>query len=182
MSLQLLQLVQLSICCFATYCVFTNSYLDLCSYIVGCVCSIDIILDIMNIKKLKIDMFLHHVFAIGIVCFSFMYNNDHYERLNLIRNELMAEISSIFLILMKLVPRRILLNYCIRILFLITFIYTRLYNYPKNIIFSTSVNRFIFSVTRNNFDLFFVYLCIYGLYMTNIYWTYLIVQKLFVKK
>ena len=127
-------------------------------------------------------MFLHHFCALFIINFFHNHNYPVTYDLNtkkfLIKSLLSCEVSTIFLMLMKIIPKDNKVNYLLRILFLITFITYRFYNYILNIILSSEINLFILNVSKNNFHLVEVYLGIYGLFFINIYWGYLIIKKM----
>jgi len=175
----------LSVAVFSTISVIQSQNLDLCNYIVMAFCTVDTILHLCNYKILKLDMILHHLFAIMISFYSYAnsypitYNLD--DKYFLMTNQLSCEISTIFLNLMKVFPKKSYLALLNRLLFLVTFVYYRIYNYFVNIIISKNSHQFIIQIAKSNFHLFYMYTGVFGLFLLNIYWLNLILKKLIIR-
>jgi len=178
-----LQSIYLSISVFSTYCILTTSYLNLCNYNIALFCCIDYFLHICNINKLKFDMILHHLFALMIIYFFYNHNYliiDNIEiKNNLIKNILSTEISTNFLIInnfIKNIKTSIIIKIN-QILFVSTFFYFRIYNYFIYIILSNDVNILIIKISKNNYYKYLLYIGMYGLFILNIYWFFIILKK-----
>ena len=166
--------IYLCIPLFATYAIITNSYLDLCIYIIGIFFCIDylfyfitsltfdkilIYLGInipINLKnfKFKMDMALHHMFGLMIVyffynhCYPITYNLE--DKNNLIKNVLYTEVSTIFLKINNLLKNKDSIikkinQYC----FISTFLYYRIYNYYITLIINNNVYLFIKNISKH---------------------------------
>ena len=176
----ILNLIYLGISCFSAYCIFNTIYLNQCVYIVGTGCILDFSLHILNINKLRMDMLIHHIFALLIISFCYFHTYpviyNIYDKNIIVKNILLTEVSTIFLIINKLLKQQTLKNIN-QIIFVLTFIYSRIYIYYINIIISKETYLFITNISKNNFHLTYLYIGIYGIFMINIYWFYLLVKK-----
>jgi hypothetical protein len=168
----------------STFSVITQRYLFASIYLVGICCSLDYTLHILSIRKMKMDMCLHHLFAMLIV----VNFHNHItiipihltEYLNtFISNILIIEVSTIFLILNNIVKEETMkwfkrLN---QIFFIASFVYSRIYNYNVYIIFNPNIHHFIFVVSMNQWYRISILFAIYNMYLLNLYWLYLILSK-----
>jgi hypothetical protein len=181
-----LQFIYFSVSFISSFCIFQNKNLDNCSYFVGIICIMDIILHLFEFYTIRISMLYHHIFSLCIILF--LYNHIYPVTYNienkniLIKNVLLTEISTMFLILNNIIKNNKsiyckIINKINQIIFIITFVYSRIYNYFINIIINKEVNYFIINVTKSNIHLIYMYIGIYGLFTLNIYWFYLIIKK-----
>lgn len=191
-----LQLLYLSISSCVTFCIYQNKYLEVCCYSVGFFCIIDFGLHLLRINNLKLDMILHHNFALCVIFLLYYYtylvenniddihnihNIDNVNNKNsLIKSFLLTEVSTIFLILNSLIKNNklIILKKINQLFFVSTFIYYRIYYYLVNIIINSEINLFIMNISKNNFHLYYMYFGIYGLFIINIYWMILLLNKI----
>lgn len=166
----------------STYCIINNVYLEFVCYIIGLLCLIDYFLYFCKINKLNINMIIHHLLTLLII--QFIYINS--EKINnsviknelflLIKNVLCVEISTNFLILRNLLKNSWEIIKTINdILFVITFVYFRLYHYTYYIILSKNTYYIILEINKD----YFVFIGLYGLFLLNIYWFIFIINKMF---
>jgi len=173
-----------SVCC--SYSAFTQTLLIPMTYFVGASCSLDIVLHITRIRYMRSDMFLHHICALLIVAFC----HNHFplvetidqqkNTITLITQIISSEISTIFLVLSKIIREKRWIG-IIQILFISTFTYYRLYKYTFYVIMNLQTTFFIIYISKNEMHCLSMFYAIYGLYFINIYWFVLIVKKI-VKK
>ena len=179
----ILQSMYLSVSVFSTYCIFTTSYLNLCNYNIALICCIDYFLHVYNINKLNFDMILHHLFALMIIYFFYNHNYlivDNIEiKNNLIKNILSTEISTNFLIINNFIKntKNLIIVKINQILFVSTFFYFRVYNYFIYIILSNDVKILIIKISKNNYYKYLLCIGMYGLFILNIYWFFIILKK-----
>jgi len=168
-----IQYVYLSISLISFCCIINNFYIIPCSNIVGIIC----IIDFYFVKKK--DMLLHHIFVLGMLHYINNHNTIEY-RENLVTIVLKTEISTIFLITKNLLDtsNNIIFKNINNIAFIITFFYYRIYNYGYYLILNKHINTIIHNYSKNNFEYLEIYLCIYGLFILNLYWLSLIFNKL----
>lgn len=153
------------------WCIHTSKYLDECIYAVGTYTVVDLVF----MRKLKVDILIHHIFALSIIAFFCIYTYpvtyDVNEKMFLVKSVLSTEVSSIFLAANYLIPKaRKGLYYTNCVVFVATFLYYRIYYYYVNIISRPQTNHFIISVSKNGYHTIMVYVGIYGLYALNLYW------------
>lgn len=171
-----MDLLTLSVSITSTISIITQYQLINCSYLVGLFC----LFDLFYVKKL--DMFIHHIFVlIMIYCFyNTLMNNN--EKNIFINNILSTEISTNFLMIKSLLSKykikNKLLNIINNICFIITFFYYRIYNYFIYIVISKKIHLIIIKY-YNNYQLFFIFFSIYGLFLLNLFWMNLIIKKIF---
>jgi hypothetical protein len=107
---------------------------------------------------------------------------DNDEKLIFINNILSTEISTNFLMIKNLLSKynikNKLLNKINNFCFIVSFFYYRIYNYFINIIISKNIYIIIIKNYYNSEQLFFIFLSIYGLFLLNLYWMFLIIKKL----
>lgn len=184
-----LQLLYLSMSSCVTFCIYQNKYLEVCCYSVGFFCIIDVGLHLLRINNLRFDMIVHHNFALCIIFLLYYHthlveNNidDIHNKNSLIKSFLLTEVSTIFLILNSLIKNNklIVLKKINQLFFVSTFIYYRIYYYLVNIIINSEINLFIMNISKSNFHLYYMYFGIYGLFIINIYWMVLLVNKIFI--
>jgi hypothetical protein len=179
-----IQTVYLSVSIFSILCVYTNCYIIICSNIVGAMCFIDLFL----VKKR--DMVIHHLFVLIMT----HYMNTHSEienREKIVSIILSTEMSTVFLIINNLLNRnninnienydkynKILVTTVNRLFFVTTFMYYRVYSYYVSLIANKEIHNTLFIYSKSKFQLFEIYLGIYGLFILNLYWTIFIFIKL----
>lgn len=167
-----LQFMYLSVSLFSSFCVFNNCYLIPCCNIIGAMCLID-----FYFIKNK-DMIFHHILSLCMVHYININNNEHTNKL--ISIILKTEISTIFLTTNNLLKCKTnYLKNINKILFVLTFMYYRIYNYLYYLILNKNSNYILFIYSKNNFEICKVYISIYGLFILNLYWYYLILNILF---
>jgi len=177
------QTIYLSVSIFSTLCVITNCYIVICSNVVGVMCFIDLFL----IKKK--DMIIHHLFVLIML----HYMNSHPEienREKIVSVILSTEVSTIFLIINNLLSRnkkgieifyeynKVIVIYVNKLVFITTFMYYRVYSYYVSLIANKDIHNTLFVYSKSKFQLFEIYLGIYGLFILNLYWTVFIFIKL----
>lgn len=169
-----LQIVYLSVSLLSSGCVACNCYLVECCNIVGLMC----LFDFWFVKKK--EMMLHHVFVLLMV----HYMNTHRDITNrdeIISTLLRTEISTIFLTLNNLLQDTscaLILKNVNKLSFVSTFVYYRVYNYSYRLILNPHIHDTFFVYSKNNFEYGEMYVAMYGLYIVNLYWTLLIVQRI----
>jgi hypothetical protein len=169
-----LQYVYLSIALSSTYCVMTNSYIIPCTNILGIMC----FFDLYFVKR--IDMFLHHVLVLGMIHYM-NYHSDIKTSNEIISVLLSTEISTIFLTINNLLENVNNINFFKNInkfMFISTFFYYRIYNYGYYLILDKN-NYYIFlSHSNYRFEFYEMYYGMHSLYIINLYWFGLILNKL----
>ena len=166
-----LQYIYLGISLFSSFCSITEVYIIPCSIIIGTMC----LIDFYFVKKK--DILLHHSFALAMI----YYINTHEYNTNITTLTaiiLRTEISTIFLILNNLLKNNNLKKIN-KIVFVLTFFYYRIYNYLYYLILNKNVHTNILVYSRNNFEYYESYIGLYGLFSINVYWSYLIIKKIF---
>ena len=176
-----LKLMSLGISLFSSFCVLTNSNLLNCCNIVGVKCIIDFCF------KIKNDMLIHHM----LVLFMLHYVNTHNgeNRNEIISVVLSTEISTIFLTTNNLLKDTASnLDYNLdyvknanKVIFVYSFVYYRVYNYAYYLIFNKNIHNTFLIHSKNMFELCEVYTSVYGLFILNLYWTSIIIKKIFVE-
>ena len=174
-STKKLQLLYLSTSLFSTYCVVSNRHLTACANLVGMMC----LFDFWFIKKK--DMILHHVFV--IVMLHYMNNHTYNPNRNQIMSVILStEMSTIFLTLNNLLENAsscssiVRLKQMNKLAFVSSFVYYRIYNYSYYLL-NTEVQTSFLIYSVNPYDRWEICGSIYGLFLLNVYWTLLIVQK-----
>jgi hypothetical protein len=164
-----LQIVYLGIALVSSFCSITKFYVIPCSNIVGIMCLLD-----FYIIKNK-DMILHHTIVLALTHYM---NQHHFENKNeIICVVLNTEISTIFLTTHNLLNTNIVVFKNINKLFFIsTFLYYRIYNYSQLLI-DNNIHNTLYVYSRNNFEYCEIYASLYGLFLLNLYWSYLIFKK-----
>jgi len=156
-----LQVLYLSISLFSSFCVFNNCYLVQCCNVVGIMCLID-----FYFIKNK-DMICHHILVLCMVHYININNNEYIKEL--ISVILQTEISTIFLTTNNLLNCRTnYLKNINKILFVLTFMYYRIYNYAYYLILNKNSNYILITYSKNNFEICKIYISIYGLFILNI--------------
>lgn len=173
-----LQYVYLGTSLFSGVCFFYHFSIITCCNVVAFMC----IVDLFYIKKK--DMFLHHLFVLGMVhC---IHNHkDFIENINeFILPVLSAEISTIFLSLNNLLEKSSAthLKKINKAAFLTTFFYFRIYNYFRHIVLNERLYTLFIVRARNQFEFYEICVSVYGMYLLNLYWSCLIVKRLFTSK
>jgi len=148
--------------------------------VVGCL--FDYALHIAKIQSLRVDMIIHHIFALFIVAFLFQHahlSSDTERKNQLIVDILSIEISTLFLSLNNIFKgSKGLCKKANQIAFVITFFYSRVYYYPVHVIFTRDVHVFLYNVSQGPIHTFYMFTGLYGLFAVNLYWAALIVEKM----
>ena len=168
-----LHCMYLGISLFSCFCIMTNFYVITCSNIVGLMC----LIDFYFVKKS--DMVMHHILVLSML--HYMNNHNHIEnRIEIVSVILSTEISTIFLTLNNLlenISSFFIIKKINKIAFVSTFIYYRIYNYSYYLIMDKNIHNTFFIYSRNNFEFCEIYIGLYGLFILNLYWSYLIFKK-----
>jgi hypothetical protein len=153
--------------------IYFNDYYLYATNLIGIFFLIEIYVD-----NSKLDYLLHHLFGLCIVYSSnICVMND--VNIFVIRNVLIVELSTIFLVLNKYITdENYILKNINKFLFVSTFIYTRIYTFGKNIIFNDIIMNNIIETNYNEINLAIINIGLYGLFIVNIYWTILIINKI----
>jgi hypothetical protein len=177
-----LQLMYFGISLFSTFCIMTNLFIINCSYIVGLMCLID-----FYFIKNK-DMILHHTL---VMCGLHYLNthNDLKQKDEILSVLLSSEISTIFLTMNNLLDNKVIIKNINKViikninkcLFVSTFFYYRIYNYSYYLIFNKQIYIIFNKYSKNNFEFFEIYIGIYGMFILNLYWSSLILNKIIFK-
>ena len=127
------------------------------------------------------DLMIHHIAALLLICPSL---NSIHALSNLMPSILITmktEISTLFLVFREFIPEKYktitLVN---NILFIVLFIYTRIYQYTNKVIYNETLHLEI-DTYYDVFDAMLVKIGIYLLYFMNLYW-FAIIIKTFVEK
>jgi hypothetical protein len=138
-------------------------------------------IDFYFIKKK--DMLFHHILVLSML----HYMNNHCSienRKEIVSVILRTEISTIFLTLNNLLEN-ISSIVCVKkinkVAFVSTFLYYRIYNYSYYLILDKNIHNTFFIYSRNNFEYFEIYFGLYGLFILNLYWCFLIFKKMMCK-
>jgi hypothetical protein len=128
----------------------------------------------------KNDMRLHHIL---VLCMLHYMNNhsDIKSRKEIVSQLLRAEISSIFLItnnLLNIAGNMNVLNTINKSVFFCSFIYFRVYNYSQLIV-NKNMNEEFYLFSKNNYEYCQIYIGLYGLFILNVYWCYIIFKTLY---
>ena len=122
-------------------------------------------------------MLLHHILIFDLL----HYLNDHNDienKIEIVSAILSTEISTIFLITNNLLDISSNLIFINKIVFFYTFIYYRIYNYSYYLILNKNTHNIFYIYSKNNFELCEIYIGVYGLFILNLYWTCLILNKM----
>ena len=164
-----LQFMYLGMSLFSSFCVMTNCYLIPCSNMVGMMCFIDFYF----VKKK--DMILHHMFVLALSHYMNTHDFEDKKEIGLII--LSTEISTIFLTTHNLLDTNIVvLKNVNKLLFISTFFYYRIYNYSY-LLLDNNTHTALYIYSRNKFEYCEIYVSLYGLFLLNLYWSYLILKK-----
>jgi hypothetical protein len=168
-----LQFMYLGISLFSCFCIMTNFYIITCSNIVGVMC----LIDFYFVKKK--DMLLHHILVLSML--HYMNNHSDIEnRKEIVSVILTTETSTIFLTLNNLLENAsslVNVKKINKIAFVLSFVYYRIYNYSYYLILDKNIHNTFFIYSRNNFEFCEIYIGMYGLFILNLYWSYLIFKK-----
>lgn len=169
-SFKKLQLVYLSTSLLSTYCVMTNTHLVGCCNAVGVMC----LIDFCFVKKR--DMMLHHLLVVFLVHYTNTHLHNPYSN-QIITVILSTEMSTIFLTLNNLLDVDSIFKQINKAAFLSTFLYYRLYNYPYQLMLDPNVRASYCIYSNNVLEHWEISGSIYVLFMVNVYWTFLIADK-----
>jgi hypothetical protein len=165
----------------STICLLKKYNVFLCSNGVAMYC----IIDLCFLKRR--DMILHHIFVLMMVFYMNIHRNiPILERDSIITTILSSEISTNFLIINNILndfkwDSKIILENLLKksnkICFISTFFYFRLYKYISKLILNKEFYFVINTYSYNNYANITIYCGIYGLFVLNIYWGKLILDK-----
>jgi hypothetical protein len=147
----------------------------------------DYVLHYLQLKEMKADIYLHHLFGLCIV--HFVYNHREFlsyentELIEFIQNVLSIEIPNIFLTLMYLLKNdndndtTVIeqLNNCA---FVSSFVYVRIYNYTRYVVLSEKVYYIVVILSKHSVHRYSMFFGMYGLGILHFYWCYIIITKL----
>jgi hypothetical protein len=154
---------------------FDNTEYTLNYYCGLCISPSYFIYDLM-FYKLSIDKIIHHFLGICLsICLYFNFSNkDIYY---IVDFELSTEISTFFLILYEIAQENNykLLEIASQLIFIPTFFYYRIYNF-----FMIQENLISVGLNINTYN-YLYFISIYGLFYLNLYWSFLIVKKIYKK-
>lgn len=139
------------------------------------------IADILFFKK-KTDIIIHHILVILMYSNYYIYNVPLEDFLKLFKIIILVETSNILLMSKIMIPLSKNIKLINDILFVISFVYFRIYYYyyhalRKNQQIDIIVNNYL----TNYFDKYYFYSSFYGFYLLNIYWITLILNKVYNK-
>ena len=142
-------------------------------------------IDTLFIPFKKIDMFIHHYLTITSCTYVLLYTDLH-TNIYSTKQLLLTETSSIFLGLKYFTKKsNKLLSISINLLFLLSFLKLRIYDFSKNIIF----NDYYYESLEYNISEYrkwWVYRNTFGLYAIQLYWVIIIlkitIKTIFFKK
>ncbi len=172
-----LQYVYLGISLISWFCTITKLYIIPCSNFVALMC----LFDLFYLKKK--DMIFHHILVLLMI--HYMNNHSNVKnREEIILPILKTEISTTFLIINNLLENKSnmgIIKNINRIIFVYCFIYYRIYNYLFYLILVIDYDNVFLNYSKNNFEYFEIYFSIYGLFILNLYWCRLIINKIISK-
>jgi hypothetical protein len=180
----LINFIHLSVSLISAYSILTETYFLPCSNLVGALLYMDYILHYLQLKVLKTDILLHHFF--GLCAIHFVYNHREFlsyenkEIIEFFQNVLSIEIPNIFLALMYLLKNDNVatsIQQINNVVFVSSFCYVRIYRYTRYVVLSKEVYHIVVILSKNLIHRYSMLIGIYGLGILNIYWFYIIVQK-----
>ena len=119
-------------------------------------------------------MKIHHLFVLGIFFYNNYYNVPFTDRILFLYPLIKTEISSIFLILKKWIPKNNPVYHINSILFYLTFFKFRIVDFYNEILYDNKNYQYtIENYSKNNILMSLILLvAIYGLYILNIYFLF----------
>ena len=128
------------------------------------------------------DLKFHHLCIFGIIFYNYYYNVSTEYRFIFLYPLLKTEISSIFYVLKFWLPKKTILYNVNTILFYISFVKLRIYDFYYEIIYNNISFNIVFQrYSMSNYYLSSILLIsCYGLYILNLYW-FLIMNKILYK-
>lgn len=124
------------------------------------------------------DLALHHLFVLGLIHPFLTTPGIEMHAHNEMSIILSTELSTIFLVFRNIIPAKYkTLNAINNVLFIVTFAYTRLYNYSTQLIYNEPLhNKLIMHLPHSKSTLLITSL--YGLFFLNIYWAAIILKTI----
>lgn len=158
---------------YAIYALFTR---DISLYLhVGKIIQWQCIFDMLLCSP---ELALHHLFAIGILHPFLTTPGIEMHTHNEMSTILSTELSTIFLVLRNIIPAKYKrLGAINNAIFIATFVYTRLYIYSTQLIYSEHVHYMLTTHLPPSKSML-LFTSIYGLYFLNIYWAAIILKTL----
>ena len=127
------------------------------------------------------DLIIHHIAVLLLICPSLNSINALSNLMPLMIVVLKTELSTFFLVCRDFIPEKYkTITFLNNLLFMVLFMYTRIYEYTKKIIYNESLNNDI-EKYYSPFDAGLIKIGIYLLYFMNLYW-FAIIIKTIVKK
>jgi len=137
-------------------------------------CLTDIFL-INDTNKNKVELYLHHLFACGIISFQLYNQPDTSIFYSMIFVSM--ECSTFFLVMRNwLDDSANWIKITNNILFILCFYQSRIYYYSRYLIFDKELSTILVPYTNNVINFMWYYLCIYGLYGLNLYWLLIMIK------
>ena len=167
-----LQLIYLGTSLFSWGCLAAHYNIIACSNIVGCMCFVDFFFTERN------DMLAHHSFVLALL----HYMNTHQEienRNDIVSVALSTEISTIFLTMNNLLERSPYetLKILNKTAFVVSFMYYRIYKFAW-LVADERVHTSFLVHSKNSYEYGEIYVGLYGLFLLNVYWLFLIFKKM----
>ncbi len=166
-------IIYLGISLFSFWCTFSERYIIPCSNMVGLMCMVD--LYFVNKK----DMMLHHILVLCMI--HYMNTHDSFENRTEITSVILkTEISTIFLTTNHLLKNTnvSIIKHVNKLCFVSSFLYYRIYQYSY-VMFDKNTKYLFFINSKNNFELYEIYIGVYGMLMLNVYWKVMICKHLY---
>jgi hypothetical protein len=158
---------------YVTYALFTR---DIPLYLrVGKIIQWQCIFDMLLCSP---ELVIHHLFAIGIMHPFLTTPGLEMHTHNEMSTILSTELSTIFLVLRNIIPTKYKrLGAINNAIFIATFVYTRLYTYSTQLIYSEHVHYMLTTYLPPSKSML-LFTSLYGLYFLNIYWAAIILKTL----
>lgn len=138
------------------------------------------IVDIFFVSTM--DITLHHLTIIGMTFYTWYNSLNKIHRFIFLYPLIKTEISTFFFVLTHWLPKNTYIYNINSILFYITFCKFRIFDMYNELINSNALNIVINTYTPYNSLLSGIgYLSIYGLYMINVYWFFIMIKMLYKK-
>ena len=164
-----LQVVYFSVALFSTCCVVSNTCLPLCAKVITGMC----VADLYFVKKK--DMIVHHLLVISML--HSMHNHSGNPNINQMTSAVLSsEISTVFLTLNNLIDNS-RIKPLVKLTFFLTFVYYRLYNYSYYLLLDREMRNSYLVYSANSYVHWEICISIYGLFLVNVYWSLVIMEK-----
>jgi hypothetical protein len=124
-------------------------------------------------------MMLHHILVLCMI--HYMNTHDSFENRTEITSVILkTEISTIFLTTNHLLKNTnvSIIKHVNKLCFVSSFLYYRIYQYSY-VMFDKNTKYLFFINSKNNFELYEIYIGVYGMLMLNVYWKVMICKHLY---